>query len=573
MVDKWDPEYMRSELPKEIKQELVDQGRDPAVKPTHRWLRENGFSYFLVRIREFGDKPDRWLIDECGFKKRRKDWPCTQKKTIDQVEQWLTYEDEVGERINRTSIGSARTHLRKSMEIAGEYIGTSDILELGRGEPVVCAQRVKQIMRGFGETFDNSQTRYNYVTTLRDFIAQMAADDVIEHDKLTKRVKKCGWGGNNGSMVISPSTSTVKAYFDACETRTEQLIILCLAGIGLRPSDICDPEAIEKIHLNAQTSCIEFTGQRKNGVGLVPIVVGEDFIRDFIRLVSLTPGDNNALLPSTDSKSGSRSTEWLRSRVAEIGERVDATLPNGEKLRPKHFRRFWFTTFSKAFTSYLRNADTVASMQGSSSGRISANHYFDEKETWFNEFERVAKLELSEPFCDFEPANSIGRIDVGDVTVDDLEKNFSVRETIGQVTLDGWKNVKTALPVGIFAYPASLSWVATSHLAFGWYKTKRRGILLDPDCILYSDLSIQRKSALWATAVLMFVIAVHILASNGTLTQLATGNLVESIPVVISMLYFCWLTDYVFPDPRDVLQDNTHGLDRLISLRGVFFKD
>jgi hypothetical protein len=557
MIDNWAPENMRSELPKKIKQIRVDQGYDPKIKPTHRWLRENGFSYFLKRVRELEDKPDRWLIEECGFVKQRKDWPCTRKQTIDRVEEWVQYEDEVGERINDTSVDSARSHLRKAMRIAEVWIGTSDILELGRGEPAVCARRTKQLMRGFRGEFDNSQTRYNYITTLRDFIAQMADDAVIDYDQLSSRVATCGWGGNNSSMVISPSTSMVKAYVDACETRTEQMIILALAVIGLRPSDICDPDAIAKLYLDAETPCVEFTSQRKNGPGMVPIVFGEEFIQDFVRLVSLSPGDHDALMPSSDSKSGSRSTEWLRNRVEEIGERTDATLPSGDKPTPKHFRQYWFTAFSSAYTTYLEHADIVATMQGSSSGRVSANHNFDERETWFNEFEKVAKFELSEPFTDFEPADEVGRIDVGEVTVDDLDKTFSVREAVGQVTLDGWKSLKAISIVGAIVYPTTIVSLSVGYSAISWSKLKQRGIELDPDLIPYSEMSLQRKTALVSAITVSLSIAIGTLYSNGTLGQLASGNISEGLPIIIGVLYMMWLANRTFPDPRDVLQNAT----------------
>jgi len=557
MIDDWAPENMRSELPKKIKQVRVDQGYDPKIKPTHRWLRENGFSYFLKRVRELEDKPDRWLIEECGFIKQRKAWPCTRKQTIDRVEEWLQYEDEVAERINQTSVDSARSHLRKAMQISEVEIGTSDILELGRGEPVTCARRTRRLMYGFRDEFKNSQTRYNYVTTLRDFIAQMADDCVVDHDQLSSRVARCGWGGTNSKMVIAPSTPTVKAYVDACETRTEQMILIALAVIGLRPSDICDPHAIEKIHLDAETPCVEFTSQRKNGPGMVPIVFGEEFITDFIRLVSLSPGDQDALMPSADSKSGSRTTEWLRSRVKEIGERTDATLPSGEKLTPKHFRQYWFTAFSSAYSTYLDHADTVASMQGSSSGRVSANHYFDERETWFDDFEKVATFELSEPFADFEPADEVGRIDVGEVTVDDLDKTYSARKTIGQVTLDSWKSLKAISIIGAIVYPTTIVSLAVGYSAISWSKLKQRGIELDPDLIPYSEMSLQRKTGLVSAIAMSLCMAIGTLYSNGTLGQLASGNLSEGLPIIIGLLYMIWLANRNFPDPRDVLQNAT----------------
>jgi hypothetical protein len=194
-------------------------------------------------------------------------------------------------------------------------------------------------------------------------------------------------------------------------------------------------------------------------------------------------------------------------------------------------------------------------MQGSSSGRVSADHYFDEDETWFSEFEKVSKINSSEPFADFEPADEVGQIDVGEVTVDDLDKTFSARETIGQVKLDGWKSVKANSIIGTIVYCTSIAGLATGYAAISWGKLKQRGVRLDPDLIPYSEMSKQRKAELASGTVIFLSLTIDTLYSNGTLGQLASGNISEGLPIIIGVLYMIFLANRTFPDPKDALQN------------------
>jgi hypothetical protein len=193
MSRKWTREYMRNEFVDEVKQLRAEQGYNTNEKPTHKWLRQNGFGYFLQRVRELDRSADEWLLEECEFEEPRKDYPCSNPETVRRIEGWLEYEEEIGGRINGTSIPTARTHIRRSMEIAKEATGTSDIFELGRGEREVCFNRAKKLMRGFKNEFNSGQTRYNYAETLGDLFARMEQKGVIDHDPLTPLVETSGW--------------------------------------------------------------------------------------------------------------------------------------------------------------------------------------------------------------------------------------------------------------------------------------------------------------------------------------------------------------------------------------------
>lgn len=552
MSQKWTLEYLRNGFVDEVKQQRAEQGCNTNEKPTHKWLRENGFGYFLQRVRELGIRPDEWLFEECGFEQPRKDYPCSNPETVRRVEGWLEYEDNVGERLNGTSLSSARTHLRRSMEISKETTGTSDIFELGRGEREVCFNRAEQLMEGFKSEFESGQSRYNYVTTLRDLLARMEDKNVVDHDPLTPLVRDSDWAGDSTPVTIAPSTSLVKAYFDACETRTEQMVMICLAVMGWRPADFCDPAAIRDIHFDGERPYVEFTDDRKNGPSLVPIILCQDFIEQWVRLVETVPGNDTALFPSDASDDGARSKQWVRDTVTAIGERVDETLRNGEKPTPRHFRNFWYTEYTTAYAEFRRDNDFAASAQGSQSARIPSTSYNDPRYgSWFDTFEQFAHSKLSIPVADLEPADEIGSIDIGDI---DGDAAFDLVETVRQATLEGWEDAKALFPAGAAIYLTSYVGIAAGHTASTWVWVKHRGMSMHPELEHYPNMSVQRQTGLGlvlGTLLTAFLGSWHV---NGTFEKLASGELTAWVPLVFAVIYAVWLFDRQLPDPDDAVE-------------------
>ncbi|KOX94217.1 hypothetical protein [Halorubrum tropicale] len=551
MSRKWTLEYLRNGFVDEVKQQRAEQGYNTNEKPTHKWLRENGFGYFLQRVRELNTRPDEWLIEECGFEQPRKDYPCSNPETVRRVEGWLEYEDDVGDRLNGTSLSSARTHLRRSMEIAKETIGTSDIFELGRGEREVCFNRAEQLMGGFKNEFESGQSRYNYVTTLRDLLARMEDKGVIDHDPLTSLVGDSGWGGDSTPVTIAPSTELVKAYFDACETRTEQMVMICLAVMGWRPADFCDPAAIRGIHFDGERPYVEFTDDRKNGPSLVPIILCQDFIEQWVRLVETAPGNDTALFPSESSDDGARSTQWVRDTVEAIGDRVDETLRNGEKPTPRHFRNFWYTEYTTAYAEFRRDNDFAASAQGSQSARIPSTSYNDPRYgSWFDTFEQFARSKLSIPVADLEPADEIGSIDIGDI---DGDAAFDLVETARQATLEGWEEAKALFPAGAAAYLTSYVGVAAGRVTAAWAQTKHEGMKLHPDFEHYPNMSKKRQAGLGITLGLLLSLEIGYLYIIGMFGEIASGDATAWLPILFAAAWWVWMFDSELPDREDAL--------------------
>jgi hypothetical protein len=270
------------------------------------------------------------------------------------------------------------------------------------------------------------------VLTFRDFLHAKYEEGVVDHDPISSLVARVKWTGTPSRPEHVPSTDLVCAYFEACETQVEQLIILSLAGHGIRPSGLAGNEDMDSYQLDAEIPHIEFSRERKNGVGRTPLMVGVEFLREYFQTLSRDPEWDGTLLPSDRAADGSRVENWIRDKVEEIGERVEQTMSDGSKPTPKDFRQFWYTNMAGAYDDWIAQADTVASLQGGSSGRVAAGYVGDSQ--WFEKFLRYMRPILRSAFPeDIEPADELGDIEVdpsepspGQTSVDDYLSIASV---------------------------------------------------------------------------------------------------------------------------------------------------
>jgi len=412
MARKWTESYMRDRWPAEVREKLLEQGLDPQEKPTHEWLREHGYRQFLRRARELGYTPDDFLLEECGFEPRSKDWPCGDAEVIAQVEDWIEYNDEVWERINNGSIDNARTHLRKIMELSQECNGTANLLKYGRGDEQVCVRRAKRLMRKLKKEVPNSGTRSNYVTTFRDFLGDKHDDGIVEYDPITPLVARAEWTHEPEQPEYVPTPSQIRICFEACETLTEQILILSLAGHGMRTSSLTGDDNQDAYRLDAPIPHREYSADRKNGVGVSPLVVGVDLLEEYFDRLAADPEYNGEILPSDDSEDGARSDEWVRKKVSDIADRADVTLANGEDLKPSHCRQFWYTYYSEAYSEWKEKMDDVAALRGASSGEVVWESYI-ERGTALQHFLNYMQPILQTAFPEqIEPADDLGDVDV-----------------------------------------------------------------------------------------------------------------------------------------------------------------
>lgn len=388
---KWTPDYVKTVFPAEIRELRRKDGKNPDVKPTHEWLRDNGF----IGIQNFADRKNKTvddvLLDDCGFESRKqKPLPGTHAETKQLVHKWLQDEDKEFKELNSTSIANAWTHMRRLMEIAGDAFGSNNLLRPARASPGKNVRLTLALFRAMNDELASEGARQNYGTTLSKFYEYLLLLGEVKSNPAKKALQKMNWTYNrtqperaltpkqvrmcwaetepvNGDSINEFSTKTMRKVME------EKVLFLLLAGCGARTSDPLIINAQEDIIFSPDDPRICFDDDRKNGPGTVPIMAGLDYFDRYVGL--LDEEGQEMMFPSEVSEDGTRSDAWVRSKISTIVDRAGVRLHDDSKPTPKHFRQFWYNEYSRAYDAYISKMEYIAKEQSSASAEIVNKHY------------------------------------------------------------------------------------------------------------------------------------------------------------------------------------------------------
>jgi hypothetical protein len=354
----------------------------------------------------------------------------------------------------------------------------------------------------------------------------------IDQNPLTPLVDNSGWCHERSRPRCVPSASLVKSYYNACETHTEQVVVLLLAGIGLRTGDPKDENTDELFNFDSKTPHIAFSSERKNGVGRVPIVIGAGVIKNYLSRLRRDPEYGGALFPSDDSDCGCRSTEWIRNTIERIGERTDATLKNGEKPTPKDFRQFWYTQFLNAWNEFLEAAERVGDIQGSSMPESVTTYAGDD--SWFNIYLSQVEPIMEEAFpADMEQtiADDLGRVDV------DPRDNMQSKIT------EYDDNILSAAsgPQGYFAAAIAIPSRIAVNMTATWTATKHRALSVHPG--IDYPMSWRQYGGLLGGWLLLAITSSVVMHATGQIDFLMDRNLLLLVLLLVLVYYTKYIVD------------------------------
>ena len=387
----WTPDYVRQRFTAEVRELRRAEGKDPDIKPTHKWLREHGFSGIQGYAERHEKTVDDVLLEECGFDQReKKPLPGTHAETKALVHRWLQDEDDEFNRLNDTSVGNAWTHMRRLMELSRDALGSSNLLRPARAPPGKNVRLILDLFRAMNDEFESEGARYNYASTLDKFYEYLEMIGEVNSNPVESVLPRMGWTYTRESPANILTPKQVRECWKATtsvdeetvedlgagtlrERLVEKILLLSLGGCGERTSDPLITNAQEDIILDPGDPRVCFDDERKNGPGTVPIMAGLDYFEQYIEL--LEEEGYEMLFPSEQSADGTRSDTWVRNKIEEIVDRAGVRLPDGSKPTPKHFRQFWFNEYLDAYEAYIAKIEDVAAEQSSASAEIVDKHY------------------------------------------------------------------------------------------------------------------------------------------------------------------------------------------------------
>lgn len=422
---------LKEDFEPRVREELLAQGKDPDVKPTHRWLREHSFWAVFTYCRNREETVDDVLLEELGFNERpSKPLPGHSVETKRLLHSFFTEEADNFNRVNHSTVDDLPTHMRTLMALCHNTHGHADLMKIARMDRREQYFALRDLFKNLEDHHEKQGTAYNYASTLVTFYDWLELRDEIDAHRADEIRDRFDWEYHREGPTYVLTTTEVWQLWKATETLTEKVIIILMFAAGLRPDDI-QVLIEDKIHLDPYDPHLEFGPERKNGPGKPVLLAGDDILKRHLELLKQNPDWNGAILPSDQSKSGSRSYNFIQSRFDRVVERSDVTIDHDDyTLTPTAGRDFYMNLLGEARLQYLHGVtEPTTDAAGSSSARVMNKHYLrDRKNRRF--FRKYASSYIEAAFED----HAIPPTDEGDQT----------KTQPGQTKMQDWVNDEDA---------------------------------------------------------------------------------------------------------------------------------
>lgn len=383
----------------EIAPELRREGRTPDEEyPSYRWLVEHGYSGLQKALRRDHDRTlPEFFEDDIGIPGDDSDgydWGIDNERTIQALEGYL---NDVAWHQAASTARTRRTHLRKYVATYSRLHGEADVIgplaDPDELEPE--KQRVRATARAMREELSQRST-YKYLSDVEHWYREYVAEHFSTAFNPTRNLA-ARYEPEDDPDQPALSADQVRALYEAADTPTLELLVLGLAGWGLRRAEVASlHESQLVLDPDGDVPHLAFD-ERKNGPSTVSLVYGVEELRDRREvLVSEYDDWNGYLFPSGQSETGhiSPTTVWRRFR--RLGEQAGVTV-DGELPEPHQGRRFWFREYQRAMHDVYELAEEIGGEQGSDDPRTVVQNYWSDQEVREHR-RRYMERRLSEAF-------------------------------------------------------------------------------------------------------------------------------------------------------------------------------
>jgi site-specific recombinase XerD len=376
-------------------------GMDPmADVPTYAWVTEQGWSGIAYALREkHGLTPKEFFTDIVGVgddDSGEYEWGIEDGQTIDAFESYLEMLDS-RRGLAATTLPTRRTHLARFARLYRHLHGQANLLgqlDDRDAEPDEI-DRCLRVLDEFDEQLSSDGTKLAYLQTVRAFYEYLVDFRRARYNPVANAAKQFRWEReqpDNRTM----SVGQVRAVYQATKTLEQRLLVLGLAGWGLRPNELATLDA-SQFTLKEDDPHISFD-ERKNGPGTVALLYGTDAVRRRIDALVTDDDWTGAMFPSNRSDSGYIARETVNRRFKRLAKRADVRV-DGETPTAKLCRRFWYKTYQTAVETMVAQLEGIAADQGSQSAEVVMSNYLSERRR--REFRREAmRKRLADVFGD-----------------------------------------------------------------------------------------------------------------------------------------------------------------------------
>lgn len=349
-------------------------------RPTYDWLAEHGFSGLAYALREHHDLTVKQFFTEVVGLAEEETQSFAWGISSPETREWL--ETFVESRLRRVEEGkrTRSTVLTKRSRLA-TYVRTYEDIH-GSVDLVAEAEtpsnerdaydRALAVFREMQHAHETEASVARYHEAVEEWYEFLATRRVAQFNPVTGIESKHGLDLSRSSEAKPAlSADQIARVYDAAEGIEERLVVVALAGWGLRRSEVASLHS-SQLRLT-DTPYIEFE-DRKNGAGQVNIIYGEAVLDQRLDQFDDWSG---YLFPSTASQTGHVTGETVNARFQRLCDRAGVTL-DGSLPTSHACRRFWYRAYQRAMSTLLEVMQEAADDQGASSAEVVVQDYLDE---------------------------------------------------------------------------------------------------------------------------------------------------------------------------------------------------
>lgn len=351
--------------------------------PTAKWLRGQGWSGIRYALREQHERTLAEFFQEvvdvddvsadddrrCGVK---------DETTEAALEAYFGRREERG-LLAESTLQSRLSRMRRWVDTYRDIHETDALVPAAADDDdkALERERARRVLDKIAADLSTDRSRFAFVSEIRSVYSWLSDEGHIAFNPLSGVESEYKWERTEPDNQ-SLTAEDIADLLDAADSEGRELLVVALAGWGLRPSEVAALH-VSQFVLEGDDPHIQFD-QRKNGPGTVSVLVGRDVVDERINALAMDVDDwSGYLWPSSSSKTGHVHPDTVRRRFVQLAMEADATV-EGDRVTPKTARRFWYSSYSTAMARVMEDMERIAEDQGAASGRVVWENYLSEED-------------------------------------------------------------------------------------------------------------------------------------------------------------------------------------------------
>ncbi|MFY4812559.1 hypothetical protein ACOJIV_07565 [Haloarcula sp. AONF1] len=374
--DDWDKAIRNGTVADDIREARRKTGLDPDVKPTHRWLNQNGFSAIQNYAHRNEKTVDEVLLEDLGFVEASFDYDISHDQTEQLVRNFFADHQEEWNEWNENTITPNQSGMKKIAACSRAVFGTDNLLRPVTESSEVAREMFKRLCSQLEDEVGEGACR-NYARTLNEFYAYLAGIEYIDENKFATVFDKKNYQAKREAPQEAdvPSAEDVRTLFMNADDIMKTALLL-LGGAGDRPQQV-PTRTTADLDLDRTDPRIYSGSDNKTGPSSNALMAGREYLQKICQLRSQNQdGENVYLLPSEDGKDPHLTYRTLLRMVKDHAREYGVTKHDGDPITLKSLKQFYLNEQAAADIEFKSTvARRVTDAVGDQRAGVKDDHY------------------------------------------------------------------------------------------------------------------------------------------------------------------------------------------------------